>query len=176
MLINFSTSQSNLDPLYHRRSVLRLCRDPVRSWSDPERLEKMENKEIHKALLNILTRFRTVSFNNLNLNNFNENLYLCCRHFSSFDVRFTRGKTDSQPHHENLRKIQKFQKSEKNENNYKYLRCYFISPVHYWDNLSQLFCLSRFLENFFRRSASDEKVRESQTGTEAVPRDRAFRE
>ena len=38
--------------------------------------------------------------------------------FSSFDVRFTRGKTDPQPHHENLRKIQKIQKSEKNENNY----------------------------------------------------------
>ena len=60
-------------------------------------------------------------------------------------VQSQKSSNDSQ-RYQNLRK---FQKSEKNENNYQFLRCCFINPVHNWDNLSQLFCLSRLL-NFVR--------------------------
>ena len=70
--------------------------------------------------------------------------------FSSFDVRFNRKNHQTIPSETEIRKIwENFKNRRKYENNYQFLRCCFINPVHNWDNLSQLFCLSRLL-NFVR--------------------------
>ena len=63
--------------------------------------------------------------------------------FSSFDVRFKRGNHRTIP--SEIKIWENFKNRRKNENIYQFLRRCFINPVHNWDNLSQLFCLSRLL-------------------------------